>query len=234
MYYPFGWGFDPTFLLLIPGIILALWAQIHVSRVYSTYSSVQSERGFSAADVASHMLKHNGLPDVSIESASGKLSDHYDPKTRTLHLSEGVHDSASIAALGIAAHEVGHAIQHNEGYGPMKIRSVLVPVANVGSYAAIPLIILGLILSFTGLIYAGIIAFSVAVLFQLVTLPVEFNASRRALAILEGGGYLTPSETADAKRMLNAAALTYVAATLISLLYLFRFILIAGGGRRRD
>jgi len=233
MYYPFGWGFDPTFLLLIPGIILALWAQIHVSRVYSTYSSVQSERGFSAAEVASNMLKHNGLPDVRIEPAGGKLSDHYDPRTRTLHLSEGVHDSASIAALGIAGHEVGHAIQHNEGYGPMKIRSVLVPVANVGSYAAIPLIILGLILNFTGLTYAGIIAFSVAVLFQLVTLPVEFNASRRALAILEGGEYLTPSETADAKRMLNAAALTYVATTLISLLYLFRFILIAGG-RRRD
>ncbi len=235
MFMPFAYWYDPTWLILIPAVILAIYAQVRVSSTFNRYSQIMSERGFTAAEVASHMLRHHGLGDVPVEMAQGRLTDHYDPKKRVLRLSQSTFSSSSVAALGVAAHEVGHAIQHQQGYTPMKVRTALVPLANIGTYAAFPLLILGLILQLVGLVYVGIGVFALAVLFQLVTLPVEYDASRRARTLLQDGGYLTVQETADARKVLSAAALTYLAATLMSLLQLLRFILLAGAmGRRRD
>ncbi len=230
-YLPFY--FDNTMLLLIPGIILATVAQARVSRAFNQYSQIKSALGMTGAAAARRMLDENGLSSVQIRQATGRLSDHYDPRTRTLNLSESVYHSQSLAALGVAAHEVGHAVQHSEKYAPMALRSALVPAANIGSYAAWPLLILGLILSIQPLVYAGVAVFGLAVLFQLVTLPVEFNASRRALAMLERG-YLSDEEITGARRVLSAAALTYLAATLMAILQLLRLLLLANGGRRRD
>ncbi len=230
-YLPFY--FDNTMLLLIPGIILAMVAQARVGSAFNKYSQIKSALGMSGAAAARRMLDENGLSAVQIRQASGRLSDHYDPRTRTLNLSESVYNSQSLAALGVAAHEVGHAVQHGEKYAPMALRSALVPAANIGSYAAWPLLILGLILSIQPLVYAGVAVFGLAVLFQLVTLPVEYNASRRALAMLERG-YLSDEEITGARRVLSAAALTYLAATLMAILQLLRLLLLANGSRRRD
>ncbi len=224
--------YDWTILLLLPGIILAAWAQSRVSSAYGKYSRIASASGYTAAQVARNMLDQNGLSDVRIESVAGNLTDHYDPSKKVLRLSQGVYNSSSIAALGIAAHEVGHAFQDQEEYFPMKVRSVVVPVANFGSMASWVLILIGLLFSNYQLAQIGVWLFAAVVFFQLVTLPVEFNASSRALNSLEGGGYLSGAEMTGAKKVLSAAALTYVAALITAILQMLRLAVIAGGANR--
>ncbi len=221
---------DPTFILLIPALILAAWAQGKLSRTYARYSKERSARGITGAQAARRILDSSGLSAVNIERVAGNLTDHYDPRSKVLRLSEGVFGSDSIAAVGIAAHEVGHAIQHKNAYAPLSIRNAFVPVVNFGSFMAWPLFILGFLLRTPLLIQLGILFFSGAVLFQLITLPVEFDASRRALAQISEGGYLTAEEVSGARRVLNAAALTYVAAAAMAILQLLRMILLS---RRR-
>lgn len=225
---------DSTWLILIPGILLAIYAQAKVNGAFNRYSQIRSSSGCTGASAARRMLDENGLYDVPVQPAQGRLSDHYDPRKRTLNLSKGVHDGASLAALGVAAHEVGHAVQHSRRYAPMALRQALVPAANIGSYAAWPLLIAGLLLSMPLLVDIGIAVFGIAVLFQLITLPVEYNASHRGLELLRDGGFLQEEEIAGARKVLSAAALTYLSATLMAVLQLLRLILIANGGRRRD
>lgn len=230
MYY--GWYFDPTMLLILPALLLAMWAQFRVQSTFRKYSDVPSAQGWTAAEMAADLLARNGLGNVRIERVRGSLTDHYDPRTNTLRLSDTVYGSTSLAALGVAAHECGHAMQEAEGYKPLRIREKIVPVAQIGSWAAMPLFVLGLVMSWEPLLTAGIIVFSLVVAFYLVTLPVEFDASGRALEQLEGGGYLSSAETDDAGRVLRAAALTYVAAALQAVLQLLRLLVLAGGNRR--
>ena len=225
--------YDPTYLLLIPGLLLALYAQLKISSTYSRWKQVPSRAGLTGAQMARRILDGNGCGDVRIERVAGSLTDHYDPQGGVLRLSDEVYASRSIAALGVAAHEAGHAIQDAQGYAPMRIRAALVPVANIGSNAAIPLFMLGLIFSWQPLLKIGILCFALAVLFYLVTLPVEFNASGRAVALL-GDGYLTYEELRGVKKVLSAAALTYVAAALQALLQLLRLVVLAGARRRED
>jgi Zn-dependent membrane protease YugP len=224
---------DPTWLILIPGIIIALYAQSRVNRAFAKYSQINSNGGLTAEIAARRMLDDNGLDGVQILKTQGKLTDNYNPKNRTLNLSQTVYGSSSLAALGVAAHETGHAIQHGKHYAPMALRTFLVPVANIGSYAAWPLVILGLMFSFQPLVVAGVIVFGAALLFQLVTLPVEFDASRRGLQMLRDGGYLAEEEVAGARKVLTAAAMTYLAATLMAILQFLRLLLLANGGNRR-
>jgi Zn-dependent membrane protease YugP len=230
------WGMfnDPTWLLIIPGLLLAWYAQARVNSTFQKYSQIQSYGGMTASVAARRMLDMSGLMEVPVNLMQGRLTDNYNPKTRTLNLSQSVHGSASLAALGVAAHEAGHAVQHSEHFAPMAIRGALVPVANIGSYAAFPLLILGLLLSFQPLVWVGVGVFGFAVLFQLVTLPVEYDASRRGLEMLRDGGFLAEEEVAGARKVLSAAALTYMAATLVAVLQFLRFFLIASGGRRRS
>ena len=230
MYY--GWYFDPTMLLILPALLLAMWAQFRVQSTFRKYSDVPSAQGWTAAEMAADLLARNGLGDVRVERVRGSLTDHYDPRTNTLRLSDTVYGSTSLAALGVAAHECGHAMQEAEGYKPLRIREKIVPVAQIGSWAAMPLFVLGLVMSWEPLLTAGIIVFSLVVAIYLVTLPVEFDASGRALEQLEGGGYLSSAETDDAGRVLRAAALTYVAAALQAVLQLLRLLVLAGGNRR--
>ena len=230
MYY--GWYFDPTMLLILPALLLAMWAQFRVQSTFRKYSDVPSAQGWTAAEMAADLLARNGLGDVRVERVRGSLTDHYDPRTNTLRLSDTVYGSTSLAALGVAAHECGHAMQEAEGYKPLRIREKIVPGAQIGSWAAMPLFVLGLVMSWEPLLTAGIIVFSLVVAFYLVTLPVEFDASGRALEQLEGGGYLSSAETDDAGRVLRAAALTYVAAALQAVLQLLRLLVLAGGNRR--
>lgn len=230
MYY--GWYFDPTMLLILPALLLAMWAQFRVQSTFRKYSDAPSAQGWTAAEMAADLLARNGLGNVRIERVRGSLTDHYDPRTNTLRLSDTVYGSTSLAALGVAAHECGHAMQEAEGYKPLRIREKIVPVAQIGSWAAMPLFVLGLVMSWEPLLTAGIIVFSLVVAFYLVTLPVEFDASSRALEQLEGGGYLSSAETDDAGRVLRAAALTYVAAALQAVLQLLRLLVLAGGNRR--
>ena len=225
--------YDPTYLLLIPGLILALYAQFKVSSTFARFKKEPSRSGLTGAQIARQILDTNGCGSVRIERVPGSLTDHYDPENGVLRLSEEVYGSRSIAALGVAAHEAGHAIQDATDYGPMRIRATLVPVANIGSSAAIPLFMLGLIFSWEPLLKIGILCFALAVLFYLVTLPVEFNASGRAVALL-GDGYLTDEELRGVKKVLSAAALTYVAAALQALLQLLRLVVLAGARRRDD
>ena len=225
--------YDPTYLLLIPGLLLALYAQIKISSTYSRWKQVPSRSGLTGAQMARRILDGNGCGDVRIERVSGTLTDHYDPQGGVLRLSDEVYASRSIAALGVAAHEAGHAIQDAQSYAPMRIRAALVPVANIGSSAAIPLFMLGLIFSWQPLLKIGILCFALAVLFYLVTLPVELNASGRAVALL-GGGLLPDDEVQGVKKVLSAAALTYVAAALQALLQLLRLVILAGARRRDD
>ena len=222
---------DPTFLLLIPAMLLALYAQFKVKSTFDKYSKVAASRGLTGAEVGRKLLDAAGLRSVPVQSVAGELTDHYDPRDKTLHLSQPVHDSNSVAAIGVVAHEVGHAIQDVQSYAPLALRNNFVPVANLGSQLAIPLFFLGIILSYPLLMDIGIIAFSLAVAFQVITLPVEFNASSRAIKILSDGGYLTSSEIPLAKSVLNAAALTYVAATAVAVLNLIRLLMLRG---RRD
>ncbi len=231
MFFPFF--YDPTILIVLPGLLLALWAQFRVNSTFSKYSEVGTHRGYTAEQAARILLDENNLQSVRIERVSGHLSDHYDPRDKVLRLSDSVMNSTSVAALGVAAHEAGHAVQDANGYKPLVLRSAMAPVVSIGSNLAIPLFILGLIFAWEPLVNLGIILFSLIVVFSLVTLPVEFDASRRALATLEGNSLLDSDELTGARRVLNAAALTYVAAALQSILNLLR-LLILSGGRRRD
>lgn len=228
--------FDPTYFLLIPAILLAMYAQAKVQSTFNKYSRVAARSGMTGAQVAQELLHSKQIYDVSIEQTKGRLSDHYDPRSKTLRLSPEVYGSSSLAALGIAAHEVGHAFQHATEYAPLKLRSAIVPVSNIGSQLAFPLLLAGIFLGIPNLALIGVIAFSLAVLFQLITLPVEYNASGRAIESLEIGGYLERDEIGSTRKVLNAAALTYVAATIMAVMQLVRLLVLSGllGGRRRD
>jgi len=229
---PLLWG-DATFLLLIPAFLLAMYAQMKVQGTYNKYAKVPARSGYTGAQMARALLDANQLGHVSIEITGGRLSDHYDPGKKVLRLSPEVYHGTSLASLGIAAHEIGHAAQHAKAYVPLAIRNSLVPIANIGSNLAFPLFFIGLLMQTGWLLDLGIILFAAAVAFQLITLPVEFNASNRAMAMLEGHGYLTRGEELQgAKKVLSAAALTYIAATAVALLQLVRLLLLRG--RRND
>ena len=232
---PIFYGFDRTYILVLIGAILTIWASARVNSTYAKYAKVRSMQGLTGAEAAQRILYYAGLSNVRVEHISGNLTDHYDPKSKVLRLSDSTYGSASVAAIGVAAHECGHAIQDAEGYSPLKLRSTLVPAANLGSKLGIPLILLGILLgSNYTLVQIGIWAFSLAVLFQLVTLPVEFNASNRAIKILDSRGILGQEELGMCRKVLSAAAMTYVAAAASSVLQLLRLIILYGGGRRRD
>lgn len=231
----YGYYFDPTYILIIIAAIISLIAQWRVNSAFSKYSRVASMSGMTGCTGRRMILQSNGINDVSVQRISGKLTDHYNPSTKVLNLSESVYGSTSVAAIGVAAHECGHAIQHARGYFPLSLRTALVPVANIGSQLSWVFIIVGAILSFNQtLITIGIIMFSAAVLFQLVTLPVEFNASARALEQLESNGILYRDEVSQTRKVLSAAALTYVAAAATAILQLLRLIILFGGRGRRD
>lgn len=230
-YYPM---FDPTYLLVLIGVVISLWASGKVKTTYAKYSRVRSMSGMTGAQAAERILNSAGIYDVRIEHVAGNLTDHYDPRNRVLRLSDAVYGSASVAAIGVAAHECGHAVQDQKDYAPLRIRNSLVPVANFGTMAAWPIIIVGLIFgSSSFLINLGILLFSLGVLFQLVTLPVEFDASKRAVQMLGNLGILYGDEVGQTRKVLNAAAMTYVAAAAASILSLLR-LLILFGGRDRD
>lgn len=226
---------DSTYILVIIGALICAIASINVNATYRKYSRVMSERGLTARDCAEAILRSVGIDDVRIEHVRGNLTDHYSPSERVLRLSDSVYNSTSVAAIGVAAHECGHAIQHQEDYAPLKLRTLSVPAANFGSFLSWPVIVIGLILGRPNIAQIGVVLFSLVVLFQLITLPVEFNASARALRVLEGQNLLVGNEMDGARKVLKAAALTYVAALFSSILQLLRLILITqGSGRRRD
>lgn len=237
---PYGYYYtwwDPTYFLVIIGALICLLASARVKTTFAKYSKVRNMSGMTGAQAAERILHAAGIYDVVIQRIQGNLTDHYDPRNKTLSLSDSVYSAASVAAVGVAAHECGHAIQHNKAYAPLSIRSALVPVANFGSTLAWPLILIGLLFSGGSsniLITAGIICFSLAVLFQLVTLPVEINASRRAIRMLESTGTLGSSEIGGTKKVLSAAALTYVASAASAILQLLRLVILFGGRRRDD
>ncbi len=238
MPYPYFYGFDMTYLVLVlPCIILSLWASARVNSTFKKYSRQISARHVTGAMAAQRVLQMNGVYGVQIQQVSGKLTDHYDPRTNVIRLSEDVYHSASTAAIGVACHEAGHAVQYAQSYFPIKLRAAIIPITNIGSKLAMPLILLGIVLSYLGslsytLVYVGIACFALSLVFQLVTLPVEFNASRRAMAAIEEGGLLTQEEQKGARKTLSAAAMTYLAAVAVSLAQLLRLILLFG--RRRE
>lgn len=238
MPYYYGYGFDWTYVVLVlPCLILSLWASSNVNSTFKKYSKQFSRRGITGADAARRVLAANGVSGVRIDRVSGNLTDHYDPRTNVIRLSDDVFNNTSTAAIGVACHEAGHAVQYAVGYAPIKLRAAIIPVTNFGSKLAMPLILLGLLFTAFGdtLIYLGIACFGLSLVFQLVTLPVEFNASRRAIQAIEEGGILTEEEQRGAKKTLTAAALTYVAATAVALAQLLRLIALFGGrGRRRN
>ncbi len=229
------YGFDLTyFILVIPAMIFAFWAQANVKSTFTRYTKVATRRGMTGFDAARRILDANGLTHVRISKVQGDLTDHFNPKDNTVYLSDTVHSVASAAAVGVAAHEAGHAVQFAVGYTPMKVRSAIIPITNIGSNLAMPLVLLGIVLSFPTLAYIGVIAFGLSTLFQLVTLPVEFNASSRAMEALKSSGTLDADEQKSARKVLTAAALTYVAALAVSLANLIRiFLLVKRGDRRR-
>ena len=230
----FGYFFgDWSILVVLPALVFTLWAQSAVQSAYRQYSQVRNTRGMTGAETARRILDQNGLRHISIECIPGQMTDHYDPKAGVIRLSEGVHNSPSVAAVGIAAHEAGHAVQHANDYGALKIRNAIIPVCRFGSMAAMPLFIIGLFFASDMLMTVGILAYAAVTLFQLITLPVEFNASRRAMEAIEGWGYMSHEEADGSRRVLRAAAMTYVAALATSLLTLLRLVLLASGGRRR-
>ncbi len=229
------YGIDMYYIVLVvPCIILAFWAQAQVKRTFSRYERVLTRRGLTGAMAAEAVLRQNGVTGVAVERVAGKLTDHYDPRTNTIRLSNAVYGSTSVASVGVAAHEAGHAVQHAVGYFPLRLRAAIIPATQLGAAAAFPLILLGLVMNFGALISIGILAFALSTVFQLVTLPVEINASRRALAAIEQGGLLAPDEYPMAKKTLTAAAMTYVAALAVSLAQLLRLLLIFGGRNRND
>lgn len=236
---PYGYGYywDPTYVLVLIGAVISMIASARVRTTYSKYERTYSMSGLTGAQAAEQILRAAGIRDVQIRHVSGHLTDHYDPRNKTLNLSDSVYGSRSVAAVGVAAHECGHAIQHDVNYMPLNVRSAIVPVANLGSTLAWPLILIGLLFtSRTGSLFIelGILAFSFAVLFQLVTLPVEFNASRRALVMLEDMRILNADELPKTRKVLKAAALTYVASAAAAILQLLRLILLFGGKNDRD
>lgn len=224
--------FDWTILIVIPGLIISLWAQFKVQSTYKKYSTFYTQKRMTGADAARRILDSEGLYHIKIEHISGNLNDHYDPRADVIRLSDAVYASTSAAALGVAAHEAGHALQHAKGYAPMKFRSAIIPVTRFGSMLSIPLFFIGLLMYSEYLMLFGIILYSTVAFFQLVTLPVEFNASRRALAVLGGSAMLTKDELKAAKEVLTAAALTYVAALLTSILTILRLLVLANNRRR--
>ena len=228
-------GFDPTMVLVIPGVLLALWAQFRVKSTFSKYSKVASRRGLRAEQIA-HDILQRGRVDVDVEHVRGDLTDHYDPRSKILRLSDSVYGSPSLAAIGVAAHEAGHAFQHAQGYFPLSLRSNLVPVANLGSWLGMPLFFIGFMFQSGLMLQIGVVLFSFSVVFGLVTLPVEFDASSRAIRYLRDGGYSTEDEIPMARKVLNAAAWTYVASALVAALHLLRLLILSGmlGGRRES
>lgn len=233
--YGYGYyGFDSTYLLLIIGMLLSLAASSGVKSTFARYSRIRSLSGFTGEQAARKILQTAGIYDVQVKAVAGSLTDHYDPKNKTVNLSQDVYGRTSLAAVGVAAHECGHAIQHANNYAPLSIRSAIVPAANIGSQLSWPIFLVGLLGGIQPLTSLGILLFSLAVLFQLVTLPVEFNASSRALKMLSGTGILGNDEVKGARKVLTAAALTYVAALASSILQLLRLIILAGGRRRDD
>ena len=233
-YYGFGF-FDPTMILLVIGTVLSLMASAGVNSTFSKYSRVRSTTGMTGGQAARRLLQSQGIYDVSVRAVSGNLTDHYDPRTKTVNLSDSVFGSPSVAAIGVAAHECGHAIQDNLGYVPLRMRAAFVPVANFGSKLSWPLILLGLLLGGNNMLtQIGIWMFLAVVLFQLITLPVEFNASSRAVRLVDQLGILSGQEVSQTKSVLGAAAMTYVAAAAASVLQLLRLVILFGGNRRRD
>ena len=232
---PFFYYYDPTYILVLIGAVLSLWASATVKSTYNKYSRVYSYSGVTGAQAAAQILRQAGIYDVRIEHVSGNLTDHYDPKARVLRLSDSVYGSNSVAAIGVAAHECGHAIQDQEDYVPLRFRSAFVPVANLGTQVAFPILLLGVFLGSSHfLIQVGLLCFFFGVLFQLITLPVEFNASGRAVRILRETGMMSDDELSKTKKVLSAAAMTYVAAAAASILSMLRLIILFGGNRRRD
>lgn len=225
--------YDPTYILVIIGFVFAMVASTGVQSAFNKYSKVKSYRGYTGADAARKILDDNGLYNVRIEHISGSLSDHFDPKSNVIRLSDATYSDSSVAAIGVAAHEAGHAVQYAVGYAPIKVRNAIVPAVNLCSTLSMPLFLLGLILGATGLVNLGILLFSGALVFQVVTLPVEFNASRRAVTILNQSAMLEEDELKGAKKVLSAAAMTYVAAVISSALQLLRLVLLRNS-RRRD
>ncbi|WP_434687331.1 zinc metallopeptidase [Hungatella sp. SB206] len=238
MYYGglMGYYFDPTWILVIIGAVLSMAASAKVNSTFNKYSKVRSITGMTGEDAAKRLLNSQGIYDVTVRPVKGQLTDHYDPRTKTVNLSESVFHSTSVAAIGVAAHECGHAMQDNVGYVPLKLRGAIVPVANIGSQAAFPLIIIGVLIGGMGspLVNIGLILFSLAVIFQLITLPVELNASRRAITLLDQVGILGGQEVNQTRKVLGAAALTYVAALAASVLQLLRLVILFGGRRDND
>ncbi|MBO5551517.1 MAG: zinc metallopeptidase [Lachnospiraceae bacterium] len=233
MYY--GYGFDWTYILLLIGVVVSGIASMRVNSTFNKYARIASSVGMTGAQAAQKILYSEGITDVAIEHVAGNLTDHYNPSTKTVNLSDATYNSTSVAAIGVAAHECGHVLQHHKGYVPLSIRTALVPVANVGSRAGIPIIIIGMFLGANPtLINLGILVFSFGVAFQIVTLPVEFNASSRALDLLGTLGILNPAEVKDTGKVLKAAAMTYVASAFASVLSLMRLLILFGGNRRRD
>jgi Zn-dependent membrane protease YugP len=236
-WYYLDWSY---FVLVLPCIILSLWASSNVNSTFRKYSTQHNRRGMTGAEAAERVLRANGVLGVRIERINGNLTDHFDPKTNVIRLSDGVYDNTSTAAVGVACHEAGHAVQYAQGYAPIKLRAAVIPVTNFGSKLAMPLILLGLLLGgmgelFYGLIYVGIACFGLSLVFQLITLPVEFNASRRAMQAIENSQLLTSEEQRGARKTLTAAAMTYVAATAVALSQLLRLIVLFGNrGRRRE
>ena len=240
MYYPYYYGFDWTYLVLVlPCILLSLWASSNVNSTFKKYSKQYSSRRLTGAEAAQRVLSANGVRGVRIERVSGNLTVHYDPQTNVIRLSDSVYSDTSTAAIGVACHEAGHAVQYAESYAPIKIRAAIIPLTNFGSRIAMPLILAGILMTFLGsfsdtLVYLGIGAFAMSLVFQIVTLPVEFNASRRAMAAIENSNLLTAEEQRGARKTLTAAAMTYVAATAVALAQLLRLMVLFGGRRRDD
>ena len=234
------YGFDLTYLVLVlPCVILAMIASANVNSTFKRFSEVHSQRRITGAQAAERVLTGNGVSGVRIERVSGNLTDHFDPTTNVIRLSNSVYNSTSVAAIGVACHEAGHAVQYAQHYAPIKLRAAIIPITNIGSRLAMPLILLGLLFSFGetvsyGFVYAGIACFALSLLFQLVTLPVEFNASRRAMQAIASAQLLSEEEQKGARKTLTAAAMTYVAATAVALAQLLRLLALFGGRRRND
>ena len=230
----FGWFyFDWTVLIVLPALVFSVWAQINVKSTFDKYSKIRTKRGYTGADAARRVLNENGLFDVSIERVQGHLTDHYDPRANVIRLSESVYSSSNAAAIGVACHEAGHAVQHAKGYFPIKVRMAIIPMTKFGSALAMPIFFMGLLFAMDALLSLGIVLYATVALFQLITLPVEFNASARALEAIGSSGMFDAEEKKAARRVLTAAALTYVAALASSLLTLLRLLVLANG-RRRD
>ena len=232
--YGFGWFYDPTFILVIIGMVISMAASAYVKSTFSKYDKISSRNNITGTKAAQYILESQGINNVGVQAIAGDLTDNYNSGNKMLSLSQATAQSTSVAAIGVAAHDCGHAVQDAKGYLPLRIRHAIVPVANIGSAVSIPLILIGVLLRGSFLINLGILAFSLAFIFQLVTLPVEFDASRRALRILADGGLLTEEEVPQARKVLFAAALTYVAAAVATLLQLLRLIILFGNNNRRD